>query len=119
MKEEKTEGSSIPCSDIDSQDWYAWINFMPPPPEEFHVVGEVYVPNPGVDPLLTPRRPQGINPSILLMDLYLYQKPGVWPQVLVWKQVRYDKVVRGKRYTQVQVFCGDQVIAELPVEEIH
>jgi hypothetical protein len=50
MKEEKFEGSCVPCEGIHSRDWYAWINLMPPPPDEFHVVGEVYVSNPGVEP---------------------------------------------------------------------
>jgi hypothetical protein len=118
MKDTKHEGSCVPCANTKSRDWYAWINRMPPPPDEFHVVGEVYVSNPGVEPFLTPKVPQGINPSILLLDLYLIQKPGVWPDVLVWKPVRYDKVAPGVKYTQVQVFCGKEVIADIPVEEI-
>jgi hypothetical protein len=119
MADEKhAEGSCLPCKDIKTRDWYAWLNLMPPPPDDFHVVGEVYVPNPGVDPFLTPKNPQGINPQILLLDLYLIQRPGIWPQVFVWKQARYDKI-GGARYTQVQVFCGDELIADIPVQEVH
>lgn len=118
MADERSEGQCLPCKGIETRDWYAWINLMPPPPDELHVVGEVYVPNPGVDPFLTPRTPQGINPKILLLDLYLIQRPGIWPQVFVWKQARYDKIVRGMQYTQVQVFCGDEVIADVTVEEV-
>ncbi len=119
MNEKETVGRCLPCTSIDSRDWYSWINLMPPPPDEFHIVGEVYVSNPGVDPLLTPKQPQGINPDILLMDLYLCQKPGIWPQVFVWKPVRYDKVLQGTKYTQVQVFCGETIIADILVHEIH
>ncbi|MEM9597114.1 MAG: hypothetical protein AAGD06_22770 [Acidobacteriota bacterium] len=118
MKKEKVEGCCLPCEGVQTRDWYSWINLMPPPPNEFHVVGEVYVPNPGVEPLLVPKVPQGINPSILLLDLYLCQRPGVWPRAFVWKPVRYEKIVRDQKYTQVQVFCGDEVIADIPVEEI-
>lgn len=114
------EGSCLPCKDAKTRDWYAWINRMPPPPDELHVVGEVLVPNPGVDPLLVPKEPQGINPQILLLELFLCQRPGNWPQVLVWKQARYDKVLRrGQSYKQVQIFCGDQSIALIDVEEAH
>ena len=43
MEEQKTEGRCLPCEGIDTQDWYVWINLMPPPPDDFHVVGEVWV----------------------------------------------------------------------------
>lgn len=42
----------------------------------------------------------------------------VRPQVLVWKQACYDKVPSSVRYTQVQIFCGDEVIADIPVEDV-
>jgi hypothetical protein len=92
---------------------------MPPSPDDLHVLGEVYVPNPGVEPTLVMKEPQGINPRILLLDLILCQKPGMWPQVFVWKQVRYDKTGRVLRYDQVDVFCGSDIIASIPVEDIH
>jgi hypothetical protein len=115
---EPSDGGCRPCQGVETRDWYAWINLMPPPPDDFHVTGEVYVPNLGVDPILTPKVPQGINPQILLLDLTLVQQPGIWPQVLVWKQARYDKVPSSVRYTQVQIFCGDEVIADIPVADI-
>lgn len=118
MSEARSEGSCVPCAEIRSQDWYAWINRMPPPPDDFHVTGEVLVANPGIEPLLVPKQPQGINPGILLMDLLLCQRPGVWPQLLTWKPVRYDKTRPGVAYEQVQVFCGDQVVADVSVQVV-
>ena len=118
MSEERAEGRCVVCKDIKTRDWYSWNNLMPPPPDDFHVVGEVYVPNPGVDVLLTPKEPQGINPEILLMDLFLCQKPGIWIQMFVWKPVRYDKIVLSMKYKQVQVFCEDGVIADIPVVDV-
>jgi hypothetical protein len=73
------------------------------------------VPNPGVEPLLTPKEPQGFNPEILLLDLFLLQKPGFWPEVQVWKPAQYTKILLKMRYTQVQIFCGDEIIADMPV----
>lgn len=99
--------------------WYAWIDLMPPPPNHFHVVGDVMVANPGVDVFLTPKVPQGINPTILLLDLILIQRPGFWPQVLTIKQARFDKVMKDNLYKSVVVFSGDEAIAEMPVDEIH
>ncbi len=121
MSSEETkasEGGCLPCAGIDTRDWYAWLNLMPPKPDDFHVIGEVFVPNPGVDPFLTPKVPQGINPQILLLDLHLIQQPGNWPQVFVWKPARYDKVPSTIHYTQVQIFCGDEMIADVKVEEV-
>lgn len=116
MKQEQLESSQLQCSGIESRDWYAWLNIMPPPPDDFHVTGEVYVPNPGVEAFLAPRVPQGINPAILQLDIHLYQKPGMWTQQFVWKTVRYDKAGRNIQYTQVQIFCGEKIIADIPVE---
>ena len=115
----KTDGGCVTCKDIESRNWYAWLNLMPPRPNTFHVTGEVFVPNPGVNPVLTPRVPQGINPEILLMELQLLQQSGVWPQVFVWKQARYDLVRPFINYTLVQVFCQDKIIAKIKVEEVH
>lgn len=99
-----------------SKDWFAWNDLMPPKPDAFHVVGEVQVGNPGVEVLLVPRTPQGINPQILLMDLLLIQRPGIWPQLVVWKSVRYDKV--NSTYRQVQIFCGADLVADVPVVDV-
>jgi len=100
----------------DTRDWYAWNNLMPPRPHDFHVIGEVETPTPGVDAQLVPKIPQGVNPRILLLDLLLVQQPGVWPQLVVWKQARYDKV--NATYDTVQVFFGNQVIATVAVDTV-
>ena len=111
-------GCVTPCLGTETKNWYAWDNVQPPPPSSFHVTGEVFVPNPGVEVLLVPKVPQGINPAILLMDLILVQRSGVWPRVLTWKTVRYDLTYGSGNsgYTQVNVFCGDEIVADLEVE---
>ena len=116
MAEQRVEGHVLADAKIETRDWYAWNDLQPPGPPHFHVVGEVQVPNPGVHTLLVPKTPQGINPSILLLDLYLKQEPGTWPDVVVWVPARYDK--RPGYYRQVQIFYGRQVIADIPVQDI-
>lgn len=103
---------------METRNWYAWINTMPPPPDDFHVVGEVYVGNPGVQVEFHPRQPPGINPSILLLDLHLVQRPGMWRQQMTWIQGRYDKVLvpEGQRYIEVEVFYDGESIARLDVD---
>jgi hypothetical protein len=99
-----------------TQNWYAWLNTMPPKPDDFHVTGEVQVANPGVDAILRKREPQGVNPAILLLDQHLVQRPGMWPQVISQAQARYDEVIIGDAYTQVQIFAEGQIIADLTVD---
>lgn len=113
------EARIVSCADVKTREWYAWNDRMPPKPDDFHLVGEVYVPNPGVRPFLTLRQPQGINPKILLLDLHLYQHPGNWSQVFLWIQTRYDRVLQSAGYERVQIYCGSNVLGDLPVEDIH
>lgn len=102
----------------ETKNWYAWINLMPPKPDDFHVIGEIYVGNPGIQAELHPKEPQGINPSILLLDLHLVQRPNLWPQVMTWIQCRFDRILSPKstRYTDVEVFHDGGSIATIKVD---
>lgn len=96
----------------DCRKWHAWLNTMPPKPDDLSVVGDVVVPNPGVVPQLTMREPQGINPGVLMLDLNLVQQPGMWPQVITCVQVRFDRVLPDKvPYTAVEVFQDGERVA--------
>ncbi|QQZ39767.1 hypothetical protein IF690_17085 [Pseudomonas sp. SK3(2021)] len=100
--------------------WHAWLNAMPPKPDELHVVGDVEVANPGVEAYLTMRTPQGINPTILLLDLHLVQRPGQWIQQLSCAQVRFTRVMppNSPRYTAIEIFYnGERIkfIEDIPV----
>lgn len=92
-------------------DWYAWNDLSPPQPDDFFVTGEVEVANPGVEVLLVPKLPQGINPRILLMELIFIQRPGIWPTLLVRKPVRYHKA--NATYDSVEVYVGGNQIANI------
>lgn len=104
-----------------TRNWYAWINLMPPPPDDFHVIGEVYVGNPGVRAVLCTKEPQGTNPNVLLLDLHLVQRPGGCPDVMTWVQCRYDTVLTASspRYTDVVVFHNNESIATMKVDMVH
>jgi hypothetical protein len=108
-------------SKLKTRNWYAWINFMPPEPDDFHVIGEVYVGNPGVQAELHVKEPQGINPDVLLLDLHLVQRTGMWPQVMTWVQCRYDTVLlKGTpQYTDVEIHLDGAVIATAKVDHVH
>ena len=99
-------GECALAGQVATRDWKAWNDLMPPKPDYLHVIGEIEVPNPGVEPLLRPSEPQGRNPLILILDLYLCQMPGMWTQALTWKPVRFDTEIDGSGYTQVHII-GD------------
>jgi hypothetical protein len=106
---------------MDSRDWSAWIDLMPPPPHQFHVKGEVLAPNPGYKAELRPKTPQGFNPEILLLEVILTQQEGMWPQVLTWIECRYDKTLSdtSTRYSEVTVFYKDAILTSVKVGEAH
>ncbi|MCW2309986.1 hypothetical protein [Rhodobium gokarnense] len=117
MSDEAKEAGCLPCKDAKTRELFAWNDLMPPLPDYFHITGEVYVANPGVDPLLVPAEPQGINPTILILNLFLCQRPGGWPRVWVWKPVRYDKKIE-TGYTQVDIMCEGDRIATVDVQNV-
>jgi hypothetical protein len=95
------------------RDWHAWLNTMPPKPDVLYVVGDVLVNNPGVQPHLTMREPQGSNPTIIILDLTLVQKPGTWPEVKTCASARFDRVIppKGPNYSAVEIFSLEERIA--------
>jgi hypothetical protein len=106
---------------METKNWSAWIDLLPPGPSQFHVVGEVLAGNPGVQTLLVVKEPQGINPAILQLELRLIQQPGEWPQVSTWVKAKYDKVLApgSAKHTQVQIFLNGASLATVPVKEVH
>lgn len=110
--------SMVPCRDVETREWYAWNDLMPPKPDRLYVVGEVRVPNPGVTVELVPRVHQGEGKKSLGLELILTQCPGIRPQVMTWKQARYDRVLVGGKLAQVEIFCEDEKIEQIPVEDV-
>lgn len=94
---------------------------MPPPPDELHVTGEVFVRNPGIEASLYAREIQENPSEILALDLHLVQQPGMWPQVMTWVQVRYDRILvpeESPHYKEIKIFHNGELIAEIEVDKI-
>lgn len=103
---------------VDTAEWYAWLNKMPPGPATFHISGLVYLPTPGYDVRLVPAAPQGINPKDLILDLEVTPRTGFWPQVVSPVTVRYDQRPAGVEYTSVLVREPDGDAVQIDVEEV-
>lgn len=113
MTDEK-KGEFLGLESIANNDWAAWNDLMPPGPISLHVAGDIEVANPGIEAILVEAIPQGTNPDILLLDLYLIQRPGVWTQNLVTRTVRFAKETDGN-HTSVSIFHNGNSVADVPV----
>ena len=103
---------------VDTSDWYAWLNKMPPGPPSFHVSGIVHTPTPGYTVSLEPARPQGINPRELILQLNVKALPGIWPQHVAGLSVRYDQSPAGVEYDGVLVREPDGDAAHMDVDVV-
>lgn len=91
------------------QNWHAWINTMPVQPTfgTLYVAGDV-VTHPSQTAILVRKVPQGINPTILMLDIIVQSShvPTKQPQPL-----RYVEAVTSKnQYTIIEIFESGQKI---------
>jgi hypothetical protein len=103
---------------LDSHDWHAWINRMPPGPASFHVTGVAVLPTPGFEVSLVAASPQGINPADLILDLKVTPLPGAWPQHVTSMSARYDQSPASVAYQSVLIREPDGETLQVPVEEV-
>ena len=106
---------------IETKDWRAWIDLMPPKPDDLHVTGRVYAPTPMHTARLIKREPQGINPTILQLQIFLEQQGGSSPDVMTWIEARYDETLTDSsiKITTVEIFADESSIARIEVSEVH
>jgi hypothetical protein len=101
---------------IETREWYAWNDLMPPKPDFFHLTGEVQVPNPGVEVTLHPRG--DTKGSTINMDLVLTQRAGNWPQVETWKAAAYRRVLFARPYKKAAIYHEGKKIEEVRVQDV-
>lgn len=83
-------------------------NLQPPLPGQLFVRARVSVPNPGCTASLKRAVPQGINPAILILDVVVKQRPGIWPQHVVDVDAEFvDRRYTGK-FTYVTIRFGKE-----------
>jgi hypothetical protein len=81
----------------------AWIDKQPPGPNKLIVVGKVEVPTAGWTAALK-RRPPGINPNILMLEVQKIPPTGNVNQVVMQIDVRYEEAPPAALYTDVTIF---------------
>ncbi len=84
------------------QTFHAWINKMPGADDKLIVVGIVLFPTAGWQVVLEEAVPQGINPSILILDERQIPPEGFAATVLTHEIARFEKP-NGGIYRQVTI----------------
>ena len=98
MKEEKGK-----CGD-----WSAVHDFMPPGPARLTVIGKCTFPTPGYKVQLKKKVPQGINPSILLLEKIVSGPSGPQPDVVTTIPITYEEIT-DQRYKEIEIPDGTKI----------
>lgn len=93
----------------DCSDWHAWHDRMPGKNPKLHVVGVCTFPTSGYSVELRPHHPQGINPSIYMLDKVVHKPDGPVLQVVTEVPVHYREQTSAK-YTQVQIQPDNEIV---------
>ena len=109
----------IACNNEETGDWNATQNLHPPlktPGGKLTVTGSMSYGDPGGNPTLQKRSPQGINPKILMLDV-------VPPTDLKGNKVvnlRYEEDLGTEdQHTSVEVYYKGDKIADMKIEKVH
>lgn len=95
--------------------WSAVLDMMPPSPGRLTVKGSCTCPTGGYKASLAKAVPQGINPSILILELSTTAPSGIVNQMVTTYDVTYTEQ-RSPKYEEVEIRpCGVTV----PVEIVH
>lgn len=97
-----------------SGEWYAWHDRMPGKRATLHVTGICVFPTGGYKAQLRPTVPQGVVPSIYLLDLIIEAPTGSAPDVITEVPVHYREVTDAV-YTDVLILPDNTLV---PVHEV-
>jgi hypothetical protein len=96
-------------------EWTAIHDFMPPGPARLSVKGKCTFPTPGFKVTLKRKEPQGINPSILILEKVVIAPTKRQPQHPFEVVVEYLEKTN-THYSSVQILPEG---TEIPVKEVH
>lgn len=113
MESKKFEAEVLTGETIRSSRWSAFISHLGAL-SMLEVSGDVVIGNPGIEVDLLKRPPSAsVSPALLQLDLFLYQRPGLWPQLA------YDKVLSywssDTNFTVVEIYYNNKVVEHLVV----
>lgn len=114
-----TPSPTANSSEIQTRKWSGAIDKMPMGAPRFHLRGEIYVGNEGMEATLSPAATSGIGPRILILELSLVQHPGYFPQVLRWVEVRYDEIPAAAEWAEVRIRYNGNIVGVVAVKTVY
>lgn len=93
----------------------AWINTMPMSPHELIVVGKVETNAGNLVPKLVRAEPQGINPSILILDLIIETVGDLGTSDVAYRDARFSEAAGTPGKAQVDIRWQGDIIQSMPV----
>ena len=103
----------------ETSDFTAWINLQPPGPSRLIVVGKVVTDGGNLKPKLTERVPQGVNPTILILDLTIEKTNDIGTEDISPRDVRFEKDAKQGEFTKVEIQFEGEPCLDLLVQEVH
>lgn len=103
---------------LETRNWFAWENNMPPGPVRLQVTGEVKTPSAHQVPRLTRAVPQGINPRILILNLTVEETGKTGPEVVDFRRAYYEEECRPEQFTDVQINCEGSLLQMIKVDRV-
>jgi hypothetical protein len=100
------------------QTFKAWLNEMPGSKHKLIVTGELEVPTSGWKAELTRKEPQGINPTILMLEVHAQAPQGMVSQIVQKLPLRYEQTVSADSYTQVTILYENDSVT-VDVKPVH
>lgn len=103
-----------------TRSWKAWEDRLPGPGMgvAVYVKGEVETSNSNQTPHLREAVPQGINPTILILNLTIPESEA-GNAVMGWKPVWFEKKLTRDHYISVDTHWEGKLIATCKVEVVH
>ena len=115
-RHETATAQAAGCS-AKAADFKAWVNEMPPSTHKLIVTGKVQCPTTGWKVTLVEAKPQGINPSILILALDAKRPSGQAGQMITPVDVRFERAP-GSQYQEVAIRGGGPDFT-IPVGIVH
>lgn len=97
------------------KEWLAIHDFMPPRPARLRVEGKCTFPTPGFKVILSRKQPQGINPTILILEKQVIAPTGPEPDVITTLVAEYHETT-DQHYTEVQIVPDG---TNIKVQDVH
>jgi hypothetical protein len=103
---------------LETRNWFAWENNMPPGPVRLQATGEVKTPSAHQVPRLARAVPQGINPRILILNLTVEETGKKGVEVVDFRRAYYEEECRPEQFTDVQINCEGSLLQMIKVDRV-